>query len=77
VVIYLRHQSYGYTYDALNRLTSETLRDGTLTEYTYDTVGNRLTKKVTIGGNVTTTNYSYDDANQLTHQRDLKGRHTY
>lgn len=51
-----------YTYDVLNRLTKETLRDGTQIEYTYDAVGNRLTKKV--GAN--TTNYSYNAANELT-----------
>jgi RHS repeat-associated protein len=55
-----------YTYDNVNRLTSETLPDGTLIEYAYDATGNRLTKKVTQGGNVTTTNYQYGAANQLT-----------
>jgi RHS repeat-associated protein len=55
-----------YTYDNLNRLTSETLPDGTLIEYAYDANGNRLTKKVTQGGNVITTNYQYGVANQLT-----------
>lgn len=59
-------KTINYTYDALNRLTSETLRDGTRIDYTYDAVGNRLTKTVTLGGNVTTTNYSYDAASQLT-----------
>ena len=34
--------------------------------YTYDATGNRLTKKVTQGGNVTTTSYQYDAANQMT-----------
>jgi len=51
-----------YTYDELNRLTKETLRDGTQIEYTYDAAGNRLTKK--IGAN--TTNYIYNAANELT-----------
>jgi RHS repeat-associated protein len=55
-----------YTYDNLNRLTGETLPDGTLIEYAYDAAGNRLTQKVTQGGNVTTTNYQYGAANQLT-----------
>lgn len=45
----LGSHAISYTYDALNRLTSETLRDGTQIEYTYDAVGNRLTKKVTQG----------------------------
>jgi YD repeat-containing protein len=58
----LGSSTISFTYDGLNRLTSETLKDGTLIEYTYDAAGNRLTKK--IGAN--TTNYSYDDANELT-----------
>jgi YD repeat-containing protein len=44
----------------------ETRPDGTVIEYTYDATGNRLTKKVTKGGSSTTTNYTYDDADQLT-----------
>ena len=55
-----------YTYDDLNRLTSETLADGMLIEYSYDSTGNRLTKKVTVGGSSTTTNYQYGVVNQLT-----------
>lgn len=52
-----------YTYDTLNRLTSETLLDGTLIEYQYDAVGNRTLKKV--NGSPTAA-YLYDAANQLT-----------
>ncbi|QKI81650.1 DNRLRE domain-containing protein [Kroppenstedtia eburnea] len=55
-----------YVYDQLDQLIKETRPDGTVTEYTYDAAGNRLTKKVTKGGTTTTTNYSYDDADQLT-----------
>ncbi|PTM59264.1 DNRLRE domain-containing protein [Desmospora activa] len=55
-----------YVYDELEQLTKETRPDGTVTEYTYDATGNRLTKKVTKGSNTTTTNYTYDDADQLT-----------
>ncbi|MBH8609076.1 DNRLRE domain-containing protein [Thermoactinomyces sp. CICC 10521] len=55
-----------YQYDALDQLTKETRPDGTVIEYTYDETGNRLTKKVTQGGNSTTTTYTYDDADQLT-----------
>lgn len=51
-----------YTYDELNRLTKETLRDGSSIEYTYDAAGNRATKKV--GANTTT--YGYNEANELT-----------
>ncbi|SEN81065.1 RHS repeat-associated core domain-containing protein, partial [Lihuaxuella thermophila] len=55
-----------YVYDELDQLIKETRPDGTIYEYTYDAVGNRLTKKVTQGGNTTTTTYTYDDADQLT-----------
>jgi RHS repeat-associated protein len=56
-----------YVYDELDQLTKETRPDGTTYEYTYDAVGNRLTKKVTSpSGTVTTTTYTYDDADQLT-----------
>ncbi|MGD9568538.1 MAG: RHS repeat-associated core domain-containing protein, partial [Sedimentibacter sp.] len=51
-----------YQYDELNRLTQETLLDGTIISYEYDAVGNR-TKK-TAGSTVT--NYTYDNGNQLT-----------
>ncbi|MBH8608581.1 RHS repeat domain-containing protein, partial [Thermoactinomyces sp. CICC 10521] len=59
-------QMTSYEYDALDQLTKETRPDGTVIEYTYDEVGNRLTQKVTQGGNSTTTTYTYDDADQLT-----------
>ncbi|TDL76108.1 DNRLRE domain-containing protein [Peribacillus frigoritolerans] len=55
-----------YQYDALNQLTNETLADGTTISYEYDKVGNRTKKIVTQGGTTTTTNYTYDAANQLT-----------
>jgi RHS repeat-associated protein len=54
-----------YQYDELNRLTQETLLDGTTITYAYDAAGNRTSKTVTNGGS-TTTNYTYDDGNQLT-----------
>jgi RHS repeat-associated protein len=55
-----------YQYDVLNRLTLETLLDGTTISYEYDAVGNRTKKTVTQGSNSTTTTYTYDNANQLT-----------
>jgi|GEM_PF-643385 len=55
-----------YQYDVLNQLTQETLADGTTITYEYDAVGNRTKKIVTQSGNSTTTNYTYDAANQLT-----------
>ncbi|QKI81212.1 RHS repeat-associated core domain-containing protein [Kroppenstedtia eburnea] len=54
-----------YVYDKLEQLVEESQPDGTVTEYTYDATGNRLTKKVTQGDKSTTTNYTYDDADQL------------
>ena len=39
-----------YEYDALNCLTKVTYSNGTVVEYTYDVLGNRLSKKVTGGG---------------------------
>ncbi|MDX9864023.1 MAG: DUF6531 domain-containing protein, partial [Anaerolineaceae bacterium] len=53
-----------YVYDPLNRLTGAT-EVGTATReygYTYDAVGNRLTKTI----DSTTVNYGYDIANRLT-----------
>lgn len=51
-----------YQYDEINRLTQETLLDGTIISNIYDAVGNRTQK--TVGS--TTTNYTYDNANELT-----------
>lgn len=38
-----------YEYDANNRLTKVTYGNGVVVTYTYDALGNRLTKKVTGG----------------------------
>ncbi len=54
-----------YQYDELNQLTQETLLDGTTITYEYDAVGNRTKKIVTVGGTPTTTNYTYNDGNEL------------
>ncbi len=51
-----------YTLDALNRLTNVTYPNGDVAGYTYDANGNRLTKTF----NGTPTNYTYDNADQLT-----------
>ncbi len=55
-----------YVYDALEQLIKETRPDGTVIEYSYDAVGNRLTMKETKGGTTFTSTYTYDDADQLT-----------
>jgi RHS repeat-associated protein len=55
-----------YEYDGLNQLSKEILTDGTIIEYTHDAVGNRLTRTISKNGDTTTTNYTYDGADQLT-----------
>ena len=59
------HRTVSYEYDSLYRLTKETISAGGLskeTTYTYDAMGNRLTK--TSDGTVT--GYTYNSLNQLT-----------
>src|SRR5439155_12848979 len=51
------------TYDSLNRRTSETTPQGSVS-YTYDTAGRRATMTVT--GQPSSVVYSYDNANRLT-----------
>jgi uncharacterized protein RhaS with RHS repeats len=50
-----------YGYDELSRLTSVTYKDNVTQSYTFDKVGNRLTK--TEGGNTTT--YTYNNVNEM------------
>ncbi|WDL95507.1 RHS repeat-associated core domain-containing protein [Alicyclobacillus sp. ALC3] len=58
--------SYGY--DAMNRLTTEVTPSGDTVTYTYDPMGNILSKAVQPSGSSTstTTNYTYNADNQLT-----------
>lgn len=61
--------TYNYTYDSLNRLTQATPTggNGQPETYTYDQVGNRLTKVPDTPPSVNeTTIYSYDNENRLT-----------
>jgi RHS repeat-associated protein len=60
-----------YSYDAVYRLVEERIDEpGTQNdrriEYAYDGVGNRLTRRVTIGTRLATTTYSYDANDRLT-----------
>ena len=55
-------RSTGYTYDALNHLTSTAYGDGTSAHYTRDFRGNRLTEVDQAGR---TTMYQYDLAGQI------------
>jgi RHS repeat-associated protein len=56
----IRTETYGY--DALHRLTSVNYGDGQTQGYTFDAMGNRLTKTDNVAGNDT---YSYNAANML------------
>jgi RHS repeat-associated protein len=56
----IRTETYGY--DALHRLTSVNYGDGQTQGYTFDAMGNRLTKTDSVAGNDT---YSYNAANML------------
>ena len=65
-----------YTYDANDRLTSETTTVGTATAatlYTYDANGNTVTKTTPSGP----IEYVYDDANRLAEMRQASERTTY
>ncbi|SNY53633.1 polymorphic toxin-type HINT domain-containing protein [Paractinoplanes atraurantiacus] len=69
-------EATAYNYDAANRLTAECFgaqscagSSAERTDYTYDLVGNRTTKKVVAPGENTTTSYTYDAADQLTNER--------
>jgi RHS repeat-associated protein len=62
-------KTVNYTYDALNQLLSETdPTTGNTISYTYDPLGNRSTKVVkdSTGTVLSTTNYAYNAANELT-----------
>jgi YD repeat-containing protein len=59
-----------WTYDAMNRLTGESVSnnvDGNFTDmYTYDLDSNRIGKTHTAGGTAETTTYTYNGDNELT-----------
>jgi RHS repeat-associated protein len=66
-----RERVVDYGYDAVYRLMEESIDEpGTENdrriEYAYDAVGNRLTRRVTIGTRLATTTYSYDANDRLT-----------
>ncbi|MDQ0156471.1 DNRLRE domain-containing protein [Robertmurraya andreesenii] len=61
-----------YEYDDLNQLTKETLPDGTQMDYGYDTVGNRVSKKITKDGVTKEVSSQYNEANQLVQVGDKK-----
>lgn len=55
-----------YQYDKLNQLIKESYSNGRSIEYTYDSVGNRISKKETVNSLTQETKYTYNAANQLT-----------
>ncbi|MFF5996536.1 DNRLRE domain-containing protein [Lysinibacillus sp. KU-BSD001] len=55
-----------YVYDEVNQLTQEQLADGQVINYKYDAVGNRTAKSIVKNGVTTTTNYTFNAANQMT-----------
>ncbi|OIK14254.1 Wall-associated protein [Bacillus sp. MUM 116] len=63
---YPSKQDILYSYDALNELTKEVLKDGTTFDYTYDGFGNRTKiKKTTKDGQVSTIDASFNSENEL------------
>jgi RHS repeat-associated protein len=54
-----------YVWDYENRLVKVTGPDGTITEFSYDPFGRRISKKVTQGTEAVTTQYFYDDKNLI------------
>jgi len=54
-----------YTYDDLSRLKTVNYGDGQNQTYSFDAMGNRLSKADTVGGGTTTESYTYDAANKL------------
>jgi RHS repeat-associated protein len=63
--------SVSYTYDELNRLTTETMEHPGVAaaafdaEYTYDLTGNRVSRNVLAGGKILETRYTYDANDRL------------
>jgi RHS repeat-associated protein len=52
-------------YDKLNQIIKENLSDGTIINYEYDKVGNRIKKQVAKNGNTSVSSYTYNQADQL------------
>ena len=66
-----------YTYDAADRLATETQADGSVLSYEYDRNGNRTRLTVSRNGTDTVTDFSYDGLNRLSTVTDATGTTTY
>lgn len=69
--------SFGYAYDALNRLTQVTENGRLLREYGYDAYGNRTVKKEYEDKTERTIRYRYNEKNQLISEVDNGLEKTY
>jgi YD repeat-containing protein len=63
--VQLQTRQIDFQYDPLNRLIVANDSLGESHDYTYDPTGNVVEYRQTTGGNLTTTIYTYDSANQL------------
>ncbi|TQV87089.1 Ig-like domain-containing protein [Aliikangiella coralliicola] len=69
--------TWTYTYDVMNRLSSETKPNGDKLEYGYDLNGNKTQLKVTYAnGDIETETLSYDELNRLASLTDSEGNIT-
>jgi YD repeat-containing protein len=59
-----------YTYDPLYRLTGATYSTGNAFSYALDAAGNTLTRTQTLAGQLVTTTYTYNAANELVTAKD-------
>lgn len=68
---------FGYTYDALNRLTQVTKEGTPLRSYHYDAYGNRIRKEDYCGESPYATTYTYNRNNQLIKETGVNGEEAY
>jgi RHS repeat-associated protein len=67
-----------YAYDDVERLDSVTRSNGTVSDYTFDAVGNLLhLTHVKAGDSIAVFHYGYDDVGNRTSLNDLAGSHTF
>lgn len=67
-----------YEYDELNRLVKVTYPDGVVQSYTFDGVGNRLSKVEQFpNGAIKATSYTYNELNQLVSLSDENGTRVF